>query len=241
MSTQRAIERTPFGEAFFHYFDLVRAHDATLRDAAYRIRYQVYVLEMGFEKEEDCPGGRETDAYDRRAEIVLLRHRSSGRYVGCVRLILAGADPAQPFPFELASGRLLDNDLRSRIGEVSRLAVVSDFRRRKTDTFMGLGAPIPTEGDQRRNPITPAFGLVFVSAWVGLELGLEAVYTMMELRLARMLRSLGLLFTQVSDPVEYHGLRAAFRITRQALESPEVDDRISEVVALMRARVMQLR
>lgn len=239
MSAQPVIERTPFGEAFFHYFDLVRANDAALRDAAYRIRYQVYVSEMGFEKEEDCPGGRETDAFDRRSEIVLLRHRSSGRFVGCVRLILADADPAQPFPFELACGRRVEGDLRPRIGEVSRLAVVADFRRRKTDTFMGLGAPIQAESEQRRNPITPAFGLIFVSAWAGLERGLDAVYTMMELRLARLLRSLGLRFTQMSDPIEYHGLRAPFCITRETLESPEVDARIRQVAALMRAHITQ--
>ncbi len=239
MSTQPVLARAPFGEAFFHHFDLVRAVDPALRDVAYRIRYQVYVREMGFEKEEDCPGGRETDAFDHRAEIVLLRHRASGRFIGCVRLILADTDPAHPFPFELAGGGFVDESLRPCIAEVSRLAVVADFRRRQTDRLPGVGSIVLVEGDQRQNPIPPACGLIFASACVGLELGLDAVYTMMELRLARLLRILGLSFIQVSDPVDYHGLRAAFRITRTALDSPAVDDRIRQTVALVRERVMQ--
>lgn len=240
MSARPANAHAPFGDAFFDYFELVRANDDTLREAAYRIRYQVYVSEMGFEKAEDCPGGRETDLYDRRADIMLLRHRASGRFAGCVRLILADADPARPFPFELACGRRVEEDVRSRVGEVSRLAVVADFRRRRTDTFMGLGAPIQAATNQRRNPVTPAFGLIFASAWVGLERGLDAVYTLMELRLARLLQSLGLRFIQLGDPIDYHGPRAPFRITRDALESPEVDARIRQVSALMRAHVAQV-
>lgn len=239
MSSQPVLARAPFGEVFFSHFELVRASDPALRDVAYRIRYQVYVREMGFEKEEDCPGGRETDSFDHRSEIVLLRHRASNRFIGCVRLILADADLAQPFPFEVASDRLVDESLRPRIAEVSRLAVVADFRRRKTDKLPGMGSIVLVDGDQRQNPIPPACGLIFASACVGLELGLEAVYTMMELRLARLLRMLGLSFTQVSDPVDYHGFRAAFRITRGSLDSPEVDDRIRQTVSLVRERVMQ--
>ena len=74
-----------------------------------------------------------------------------------------------------------------------------------------------TAEDPRRRNIPPALGLVFAAAWLGIEVGLQAVFVMMELRLARLLRSLGLRFKQVAEPVEYHGLRAPFEITSETL------------------------
>jgi N-acyl amino acid synthase of PEP-CTERM/exosortase system len=179
---------------------------------------------MKFERPEDCPGGMESDAFDTRSLTVLLRHNASGHFIGCVRVIVADpADKTRPFPFEIAArdqvesrSLLLNHTPRERIGEVSRLAVVQEFRRRKCDHDQGLYAVQNLDGydsDPRRNSIPPALGLIFAAAWLGIEVGLDAVFVMMELRLARLLRSLGLNFRQVAEPVEYHGLRAPFEFT----------------------------
>lgn len=219
---------TQFRSRFFDYLSLELADRDDLLDEAYRLRHRVYVDEMHFERAEDFPDGREHDAFDPRALTILLRHNASSRVMGCVRLIVADpADIARPFPFELAAGEqitsrsdILRNTPRAYIGEVSRLAVAKEFRRRKNDQEMGLFAikdlDTTTEDERRRN-IPPALGLVFAAAWLGIEVGLQAVFVMMELRLARLLRSLGLSFKQIAEPIEYHGLRAPFEITRDAL------------------------
>lgn len=235
---------------FFEGFSLALADTERLREEAFRLRYRVYVDEMKFERREDCPGGLERDLFDRRAHAVLLRHNASRRYIGCVRLIVADPlDAAEPFPFEVAAidqfargSSAFRETPRERIGEVSRLAVVNEFRRRKTDQEQGLYAIQELEryaGDVRRHNIPPALGLVFAAAWLGIEIGLDAVFVMMEMRLARLLRTLGLNFRQVAEPVEYHGVRAPFEITRDALLG-DMSPRLKVALELVRDNVTAL-
>ncbi|MFP5405385.1 MAG: PEP-CTERM/exosortase system-associated acyltransferase [Gammaproteobacteria bacterium] len=219
---------TQFQSDFFDGFSLELADRDDLLAESFRLRYRVYVDEMKFERPEDCPGGVECDAFDSRSLTVLLRHNASRRFIGCVRVIVADpVDKTRPFPFEIAAldqiasrSELLHQTPRERIGEVSRLAVVQEFRRRKCDREAGLYT-LPElahfDSDPRRHNIPPALGLIFAAAWLGIEVGLEAVFVMMELRLARLLRSLGMTFRQVAEPVEYHGLRAPFEITSETL------------------------
>lgn len=217
-----------FQSDFFDGFSLELADSETLLAESFRLRYRVYVDEMKFERPEDCPGGLESDAFDSRSLTVLLRHNATRRYIGCVRVIVSDpADKTRPFPFEIAAreqvenrSHLLHRTPRERIGEVSRLAVIQEFRRRKADHEQGLYS-VPEMArynrDLRRHKFPPALGLIFAAAWLGIEVGLEAVFVMMELRLARLLRSLGMSFRQVAEPVEYHGLRAPFEITSATL------------------------
>lgn len=234
---------------YFEGFSLLLADTEPLREESFRLRYRVYVDEMAFERREDCPGGLERDRFDRRAIIVLLRHNASRRFIGCVRLIVADADdPTQPFPFEMAAADQFTRGSpafrqtpRERIGEVSRLAVVHEFRRRRTDQEQGLYSVQDLachEGDARHN-IPPALGLVFAAAWLGIEIGLDAVFVMMEMRLARLLRTLGLDFRQVAEPVEYHGLRAPFEITRESLLGG-MSPRLRPALELVREHVLAL-
>jgi N-acyl amino acid synthase of PEP-CTERM/exosortase system len=221
-----------------------------LLDQSFRLRYKVYVDETQFERAEDFPTGHEHDLFDPRALTVLLRHSASGHVMGCVRLIVADpADVARPFPFEIVAGEQIASRSevflrtpRKRIGEVSRLAVAKEFRRRKSDQEMGLFA-VQDLGNQaedpRRRNIPPALGLVFAAAWLGVEIGLNAVFVMMELRLARLLRSLGLSFNQVAEPIEYHGLRAPFEITRESLLG-EMSPPLRSALDLVQQRVQDL-
>ncbi len=239
-----------FRSGFFDYFSLELADRNELLDESFRLRYQVYVDEMHFERAEDFPTGCERDLFDPRALTVLLRHNASGLVMGCVRLIVADpADIARPFPFEIVAGEQIArrsevflSTPRKRIGEVSRLAVAKEFRRRKSDQEMGLYAVQELGSfseDSRRRNIPPALGLVFAAAWLGVEVGLHAVFVMMELRLARLLRSLGLTFNQVADPVEYHGLRAPFEITRESLLG-EMSPPLRSALDLVQHRVQDL-
>lgn len=240
-----------FGGDFFDRFSLELATSTELRNESYRLRHRVYVQELKYERAEDFPDGLERDAYDRRSLAVLLRHRASRSFVGCVRLIVADpVDASRPFPFEVtAVDRVVNGSStfrdtpRDRIGEVSRLAVVREFRRRKVDQDPGLYSLQELAHDpddpRRHNNIPPALGLIFAAAWLGIESGLDAVFVIMELRLARLLRSLGLTFTQVAEPMEYRGLRAPFEITRDALLG-DLSPSLRNVLDLVRERMLAL-
>ncbi|MEO1133458.1 MAG: PEP-CTERM/exosortase system-associated acyltransferase [Cyanobacteria bacterium J06639_1] len=212
-------------QAFERYFALEIADTPAQLADVYRLRYKVYCAELHYEREEDCPGGRERDLFDARSIHCLLRHRSSNRYAGTVRLVLADRTvPEAVFPFESfcygslnQHGRALLQRPRTCLGEVSRLAVTADFRKRRGERSSAAGVP---EGDgmtqmERRSVPLIALGLCLAATSLGMQGGLDCIFAMMEPRLARHLRRFGIRFRQVGDLTDYHGTRGPFFISRE--------------------------
>lgn len=215
---------------FSRYFEVVRADTDTLRDICYRIRFEVYCRELHFESMDDHPDGREHDEFDYRSVHCLLKHRPSGRFVGCVRLVLADPKAShQPFPFEKFCSdsinvKFIDPAKLSRFsfGEISRLAIISEFRRRPGEQASPEGintdeALLPDDCDTRRAAPHLSLGLYFSIAAVALRHGLDSVFVMMEPRLARALQRYGIEFRQIGDVVDYHGMRGPFHLDRESL------------------------
>jgi len=183
---------------------------------------------MRFEREEDNPGGREVDEFDARARHCLILHRATGQYAGCVRLVLADPEqPEAPFPFERFCRESVQNEIidpsrlpRHKIGEISRLAVISAFRKRRGEMEAPYGIAAQqkrlNDPERRHFPSIP-IGLYFAVTAIGLLENLDGVFAMMEPRLARHLRHVGIEFSQLGPVVEYHGPRAPFYISRESL------------------------
>lgn len=215
---------------FDAYFEIVPAYTDALRDEVFRIRYRVYAEELRWENAEQFPAHRERDEYDQRSVHCLLKHRGSDEYMGCVRLVLPDSDdPAALLPAEAAYERPFNPggveaaalDARKTYGEISRIAVVSDFRHRPGEqnspsTTIDEATPKDPEGRRRFPHI--ALGLYLAAAAIGVNRGLSAVYALMEPKLARRLRIFGMRFEQVTDPIEHHGQRAAYKLTRETFE-----------------------
>ena len=229
--------------AFRHYFQVVFADTPELRDHVYRIRYDVYCDELKYEPTDQFPDKRETDEYDARSRHCLLLHRSSNLFAGCVRLVLP--DPKNPgagLPFEQScAGRLYPEivepifDRRHAIGELSRLAVPLQFRRRNGEKNKALGnldIPEPKSAELRQFSHIP-MGLYLACSAIGVMTGLDGVFAMMELRLARHLQRFGIIFQQAGDVVDHHGQRAAFYISRHTLMNylePEIKKLMYELL-----------
>ncbi len=213
--------------SFYGYFKLIVANTPELREEVYRIRYKVYCQELGYEREEDCKNGMEQDIYDQRSTHCLLMHTKSGLYAGCVRLVLPDQNQAEAsLPFERVYGHTsqsnspeLKNLPRHSFGEVSRLAVTAEFRKRNGEwqTPHGISAE-QSEAleDERRHFPLIALGLYLAATSVGIELGLDSALTLMEPRLARHLRRFGIKFCQIGELIEFRGQRGLFQITRSA-------------------------
>lgn len=212
---------------FFQHFRLVPANNAALLREVYRMRYEVYCEEMGFEEPESFPEGLEHDMYDRRSRHCLLQHRSSSVYAGCVRLIVHDPDsPGELLPFEKYCGASLRREVldpaslpTGSFGEISRLTVRAAFRRRKSDKSEHPASAIAGDlPEDRRGSMPIAIGLYVAGAALGLLEGLSGVFVMMEPRLARHLSLCDIRFTPVGNVVEYHGRpRGAFHISRDDL------------------------
>ena len=215
---------TPYHE----YFRMVPADTDDLRREVYRIRYNVYCADLHWEDPALYPDGEESDPYDLHSRHCLLQYRRDGSYIGCVRLVRANPDPAQdPIPlFEHCADILQPETVdittlpRHSFGEISRLAIDRQFRRRPGEQDnpggTGIDAPVIKQDERRRFPHI-ALGLYLGAASFGLEAGMSCVFAMMEPRLARLLKMAGIHFRQAGGVLEYRGLRAPFYITREAL------------------------
>lgn len=221
------IDANFIANAFRGYFLVLLADTDELREQVYRLRYEVYCRELGWEDPSRFPEGMEKDAFDPQSKHCLLYHRPSKRLAGTVRLILA--DPQQPdfrFPFEIVSnGRLAEeNQLSpaSRLGsgEISRLAVISAFRRRTGEQNVAiplLTPPPDFSGNERRVVPHLALGLYLAGASVALMSGLSSAFVMMESSLARRLSQYGIVFEKIGDEVDHHGMRGPYRVTDDML------------------------
>ena len=124
---------------FQSFFEIVVADTPELLEAVYRIRYQVLCVQNTFPdmNADDFPNQLEKDEYDDHSCHALLRFRSTGQYIGAVRLILI--DPKNPeklFPVEISTQ--IDSQLcdlkkikRQETAEISRFVIASQFDRRK--------------------------------------------------------------------------------------------------------------
>jgi len=191
-----------------------------LRDEVFRIRHNVYCEELAFEQVKE--GGKEKDEFDDQSIFSLIKHKPSDIYTSCVRVVTS-SDEKELLPIEkfcLASIQNQDlhprNFQRHEICEISRLAVKADFRRRASDKFKGsaIGAikeSTYSETELRCFPFI-AIGLYMASATMAIDSGINHVYVMMEPRLARSMKFVGIKFIQLGDAIEYHGLRAPYYI-----------------------------
>jgi N-acyl amino acid synthase of PEP-CTERM/exosortase system len=198
-------------ENFRTRFDIVPAFDETLRDAAYRLRHAVYCEDLGFEPLQ--ADRRETDRYDEHSTPILVRHVPTAEFVACARLVRPRPDaPQEPLPFELTCRSVLDARLlemqplaRDKVAEVSRLAVISKFRRRKGEARAPVGIG-EQDFDGGRFPYI-LIGLYLGVVAVGQQQGVERLYLLSEPRLADHFARLGVNIVQIGGPVEHRGTR----------------------------------
>jgi len=209
---------------FNQYFELVHADTDELRAQVFQLRYQVYVLETGFETAADCQSvvdasGQlthwENDEFDVRSDHYLLRHRRTGIYAATTRLILPETGTADaPYPIELHCK--LDQPVnapstRMHLGEISRFAVSKIFKRRlgEAGSLAGVAADIEVyfEDDERR--VLPHISLGLFAAVMRMAHAhhISHCYAVMEPALVRLLGRFGVVFNRIGPDVEYHGVR----------------------------------
>lgn len=210
--------------ALNEYFELVHADTDALRMQVYQLRYQVYVVETGFEREEACKRGIdaegqpciwEEDAFDARSDHYLVRHRRTGMVAATARLILPDrTDLAAPFPIEHycpLDQPVTQPDIRAHLGEISRFAVSKTFKRRlgEAGSLAGVAPNVDIyfEEDERRVLPHISLGLFAVVMRMVRQHGVTHCYAVMEPALLRLLARFGVVFNRIGPDVDYHGLR----------------------------------
>ncbi len=208
---------------FMEYFSVVLANTDELRKEVYKIRYNVYCDELGFEDKEAFPEGLEQDDFDDFSTHLLLFHKATGAYAGTVRLVQpAAGSNEQILPMEKFCSHALDQEIvellnqkPGTITEASRLAVPAIFRRRKGED----NKPFVYHGERAdmasQNPAYFPYisvGLYLAAATI-LVKDLDYIMVMMEPRLARHLARVGIHFESAGQLIDYHGERAPYYIS----------------------------
>ncbi len=155
----------------------------------FRLRYQVYSLERGFEPGQN---GLETDDHDCHSRHVLLRHTPSDKVIGTVRLVtLPVWDPSATLPIEQVCRPFRLAQLpRHQIAEVSRFALSKTLR-----------SVVGEQSKQARLELIR--GIVLLSH----RIGIRYWYALIEPKLLRLLQHSAIHFHQAGAVVDHHGTR----------------------------------
>lgn len=202
-------------------FKFVQADSEALKKVAYRLRYQIYVEECGFERPEDHLDGFEMDEYDAHS-IHFAALDAADQVIGTVRIILASD---KGFPIERVAQMHFPGEkpLPQYIGEISRLAVARAYRRRAGDGLYGVRTYLreseggvlpddrvmPVQHERRKWPVI-VLGLYAMVYQAVKRLGLTHLYMITEEELGCALNKYGFLFHQVGGPVQHHGIRIPY-------------------------------
>jgi len=155
---------------FDKYFEVFLADTPEGKEINYRIRYQVYCLETGYEDPSRYPDRQEVDAFDEHAVHFIARtkptkEKPNGDWVAALRLVVR---PFNSLPLNgyadvdfnfLADeiARDIRNGHASQCAEVSRMCVVSRFRRRRPERTTPYQVPYdPTRDAPPANTSDPS-------------------------------------------------------------------------------------
>lgn len=212
---------------FAHYLHPIVASSQTMKEQSYAIRHNVYCDELKLEKQRH--NKLETDEFDNYSISCLIQHLSSNTMAGTVRIVRP-THSSHLLPIEkYCSHAIADNSLypaqfsRNQICEVSRLAIPAIFRRRSTDTFSraqfgGINIDTFTDCELRCFPFI-SVGLYLTAAAIVMQHDIEHIYVMVEPRLAKSMRLVGIKFKQIGPVIDYHGKRAAHHLDSHSLHS----------------------
>lgn len=203
------------------YFRMLKATSPELKKIAFHLRYQVYFEEKKIIATDTSGEHFETDLWDPFSIHSLLYHKPSGQPIGNVRLVPLHVSPTQTLPLEEHypnsfdfSAAPIKNIRIGKTAEVSRMLILSSFRRRKSDVDYTIEREQDdVEAKEKRFPINylPVC-MIFATAILMIEEKLDYGVGLMEPRLARLLTRFGVGLNQIGEPTDYYGPRAPYLI-----------------------------
>ncbi|MBE0434626.1 MAG: PEP-CTERM/exosortase system-associated acyltransferase [Methylomicrobium sp.] len=208
-------------EHYQNYFYTVKANTPDLLEQAYHVRYQVYCKELKKLSPNSENEFQESDEWDDDAVHGLLFYKRDKKPIGNIRIITLEGGSEKKLPIELYYKKEFDfrdsgiTSLKEgKAGEVSRMALISRFRRRPSDKDHSLNNYMRENDHENRRFSTNYLPmcLTFSSISLMLEHALDYGIALMEPRLARLLVRFGVELKQIGQPVDHFGIRAPFLI-----------------------------
>ncbi|MEO8586067.1 MAG: PEP-CTERM/exosortase system-associated acyltransferase [Acidobacteriota bacterium] len=205
---------------FDRHFEAFLADNEPGRQTHYRLRYQVYCRDTGWEDDSRFPDQMERDENDAFSVPFLVRRRRSKGWIATMRLI---RKPLEELPIScftrLQPGRL-PSSARDRTIEFSRLCVVKKYRRPPQHRISGEMAEQqqpPADFDDSflasgyRNSESWIFMGLVRAGWQW-SVQNDVAYWLFFIAdaLARIIRRSGFAIEPVGNEVEHRGLRRPY-------------------------------
>lgn len=218
-------EVSSIAEHFSNYLFSVVANTNSLQNICYKIRHRVYCEELNFEATNSAK--LEKDDFDAHSMHCLMQHQPTNQYAGTVRIVRPERDdeliPIQKFCLKsISPGKINPSDFKPyEVCEISRLAVPVEFRRYQNYKFIedsaeNINQQSYSEIELRCFPFIST-GLYISAASLVIKHNIQHTFVMMEPRLARSMRFVGIQFEQIGPVADYHGQRAPYYINPQLL------------------------
>jgi len=213
---------------FDQYFEAFLADTPESREINYRIRYQVYCLETGYEDPARFPGKRETDAFDEHAVHFIARSRLTGEWIAGLRLVIRPFDSLPMNEHAKVDFSFLSDEITRDIktgqaslcAEVSRLCVVAQFRRRRQERNLPFQVsydpnqdPPPantSDPSERRKAPWLMLGLLNAARDYSEAHNIRYWFFLTAEALARIMDGLGFTLKTVGPPCEHRGKRIPY-------------------------------
>lgn len=186
----------------------------------FRLRFQVYCMECGYEDPCDYLNQLESDEYDRVATHFCACEAHSRKIIGTARIILPselGLPVFNHFDIDPALGLSMPQNPQDRVGEISRLAISKDYRRRIVDQAIYRDDKVINLMDeqQKRNwriryEQTLVSGMYHSIYRESIDLGLTHLFAIMSDGLHLLLTRWGLIMRPIGPAQDYHGLRRPY-------------------------------
>lgn len=184
----------------------------------YRLRFKVYCEEWGFEEADNYPDGMERNEYDDVSEHFYIRCKEDGVIIGTARIIMPSG---LGYPIRKhcsidreMEAKALGTEAGKRIGEVSRLAISREFRKRIEDNLTAgyvasrLPKGVVENRNRKRDYVFEFYKYLLNQSKENLEL--THWYAAMRRSLYVLLKRIGMVFHPIGPEVEYHGRRTPY-------------------------------
>lgn len=216
----------------FFTFTLIKSSDKELAKLSqiFQLRYEVYCLEKHFLTEDDYQNGFESDQFDGYS-VHVAACNDENQLVATLRLVQP--DRGQVFPFQQHCSLFEHVSLprKEQCGEISRLIVKKDYRRRPGDSMQGVAQNFREQGDCRNIKPHPGgnsrqtgnspmllLGLYRAIYCYCRENGVRYVYAAMERSLTVSLKKMGFVFEPIGPEGDYYGKVTPYIIDLEGFE-----------------------